>query len=81
MMFMKKEEENYEFLRKQAKRIRIEGILCIALGILYLLMNILENDKWYMYLVTLALFVFGIYFVIKSYSIRDTLGIVNKKTK
>jgi len=78
---MKKEEKNYEFLRKQGKKIRIEGILCIALGIIYLLMNILSKDEWYMYLVTGALFVFGIYFIIKSYSIKDTLGIVNKKSK
>jgi len=78
---MKKEEKSKDFLKRQAKRIRIEGILCVSLGIIYLLMNIINSDKWYMYLITLALFVFGFYFIIKSYSIKDMLGIVNKKSK
>ena len=66
-----KDTKEGQFIYKQVKRIRIEGILCISLGLIYLLFNILEKEAWYMYLVTLALFIFGGYFVYKSYSIKN----------
>lgn len=77
---MKKEKEvinNYfeteegKFIKHQSKKIRIEGILCLALGLIYLLFNIYKKEAWSMYLITLALFIFGIYFIYKSYSIKN----------
>lgn len=72
---MKKEKDYFEteegaFIRHQAKKIKIEGILCLALGLIYLVFNIYQKEKWYMYLVTLALFVFGSYFIYKANSIK-----------
>lgn len=61
-----------KFIKRQSKKIRIEGILCIALGLIYLLLNIYNKEGWSMYLVTLALFVFGTYFIYKSYSIKNS---------
>ena len=63
--------EEGKFIKHQSKKIRIEGILCLALGLIYLLFNVYKKEGWYMYLVTLALFVFGAYFIYKSYSIKD----------
>lgn len=77
---MKKEEktnsdyfttEEGKFIKHQAKKIRIEGILCIALGLIYLLFNIYKKEDWYMYIITISLFVFGSYFLYKSYSIKN----------
>ena len=78
--FMKKEEktnsdyfttEEGKFIKHQSKKIRIEGILCIALGLIYLLFNIYKKEDWYMYIITISLFVFGSYFLYKSYSIKN----------
>ena len=38
-----KDTKEGQFIYKQVKKIRIEGILCISLGLIYLLFNILEN--------------------------------------
>ncbi len=74
---MKKEKDYFQteegkFIKHQVKKIKIEGILCIALGLIYLVFNIYQKEKWYMYLVTIALFVFGLYFVYKANSIKIT---------
>ena len=74
---MKKEKDYFEteegtFIRHQAKKIKIEGILCLALGLIYLVFNIYQKEKWYMYIVTLALFVFGIYFLYQANNIKIT---------
>lgn len=77
---MKKEKEvikNYfeteegKFIKHQSKKIRIEGILCLALGLIYLIFNVYKKEAWSMYLITIALFIFGTYFVYKSYSIKN----------
>ena len=74
---MKKEKDYFQteegkFIKHQVKKIKIEGILCLALGLIYLVFNVYQKEKWYMYLVTLALFVFGIYFLYQANKIKIT---------
>lgn len=88
-----KEEKDYfqteegKFIKHQVKKIKIEGILCLALGLIYLVFNIYQKEKWFMYLVTLALIVFGIYFLYKANNIKITkqrlydYKVKNKKNK
>lgn len=65
------ETQEGKFIKHQSKKIRIEGILCFALGLIYLLFNVYKKEAWQMYLLTIGLFVFGTYFIYKSYSIKN----------
>ena len=65
------ETEEGKFITHQSKKIRIEGILCFALGLIYLLFDVYKKEAWQMYLLTIGLFAFGTYFIYKSYSIKN----------
>ena len=65
------ETEEGKFIKHQSKKIRIEGILCFALGLIYLLFDVYKKEAWQMYLLTIGLFAFGTYFIYKSYSIKN----------
>ena len=56
------ETEEGKFIKHQSKKIRIEGILCFALGLIYLLFDVYKKEAWQMYLLTIGLFAFGTYF-------------------
>ena len=57
------ETEEGKFIKHQSKKIRIEGILCFALGLIYLLFDVYKKEAWQMYLLTIGLFAFGTYFI------------------
>ena len=59
-------------INKRLKRLRITGILCIVLGITYLVINIIFKEEWYEYILPAFLFLFGPLFIYNSYSIRRT---------
>lgn len=57
---------------KQFKKVLIDGILCVAAGLLYLVYNIFGDSNWYDYLICIALLTFGAYFIYKSYDLKIT---------
>lgn len=48
------------------KRVNIIGILCLILGIIILVINILTKVKWYEYITVIALFIVGLIFIYTS---------------
>lgn len=57
-------------LNKRLKRIFLNGCICVILSIVYLIWNIVSKAFWYEYLLVVALVVFGIAFIYKSYEIK-----------
>lgn len=48
------------------KRVSIIGILCLILGVIILVINILAQVKWYEYITVGALFIAGLVFIYTS---------------
>ena len=48
------------------KRVNIIGILCLILGIIILVINLLTKVKWYEYITVGALFITGLVFIYTS---------------
>lgn len=57
-------------LNKRLKRIFLNGCICVILSIVYLIWNIVSKAFWHEYLLVVALVVFGIVFIYKSYEIK-----------
>jgi hypothetical protein len=51
-----------EYLKKTA----IYGVIAIMIGLIWTILNVFYNLKWYEYISPIALFAFGIYFIIQS---------------
>lgn len=52
------------------KRVNIIGIICLILGLVILVINILTKVKWYEYISVGALFLAGLIFIYTSNRIR-----------
>lgn len=52
------------------KRVNIIGIICLVLGLIILIINILTSVKWYEYISVGALFLAGLIFIYTSNRIR-----------
>lgn len=48
------------------KRVNIIGIMCLILGLIILIINILTKVKWYEYITVGALFLAGLIFIYTS---------------
>ena len=65
------------------KRVKITGILCITFGLIWLILNIYYKTRWYEYVTSILLILFGIYFIFNSNRIKKkevNKYIYNKKT-
>ena len=65
------------------KRVKITGILCITIGLIWLILSIYYQTRWYEYITSVLLIIFGIYFIINSLRIKKkevNKYIHNKKT-
>ncbi len=53
------------------KRVKIIGILCIMVGLSWLIISIFNKNQLYDYIISSTLVLFGIYFIINSKVIKN----------
>ena len=59
-------------INKRLNRLRFTGSLCLVVGLIYLIINIIFKEEWYEYISPVLLFIFGPFFIYDSYSLKKT---------
>ena len=57
-------------MKKMFFKLIIEGLLCLALGIYFVVSTIITNGEWWNYFLAGALFISGFTFLIGQYVVR-----------